>query len=146
MAPVSKGAASLHDLRGCGLLRPTKSSTNGRCTQRLTVVQARLSHLVTAPLHRKHPIEAQDSMHNVVRTLRLHRSVSFAKNGPSDPLSQLATLSVGRQLWLTGIAASVTTAWDLKAITTVFPVIVTRDDIGSIAGVNSFLGERLRPS
>jgi hypothetical protein len=31
---------------------------------------------------------------------------------------------------------------DLKYVTTVFPVIITRDDLGSIAGVNSYLGER----
>jgi hypothetical protein len=31
---------------------------------------------------------------------------------------------------------------DLSPITTVFPVIITRDDIGGIAGVNSYLGER----
>ena len=41
-----------------------------------------------------------------------------------------------------GPDAETVDAVDLTAITTVFPVIVTRDDIGSIAGVNSYLGER----
>jgi hypothetical protein len=41
-----------------------------------------------------------------------------------------------------GPAAESVDSVDLKQITTVFPVIVTRDDIGSIAGVNSYLGER----
>jgi hypothetical protein len=31
---------------------------------------------------------------------------------------------------------------DLTYITTVFPVIVTRDDIGSVPGINGYLGER----
>jgi len=31
---------------------------------------------------------------------------------------------------------------DLQYVTTVFPVLVTRDDLGSVAGVNSYLGER----
>src|SRR5208337_1291000 len=31
---------------------------------------------------------------------------------------------------------------DLQSVTTVFPVLVTRDDLGSVAGVNSYLGER----
>jgi len=31
---------------------------------------------------------------------------------------------------------------DLTSITTVFPVLVTRDDLGSVAGVNGYLGER----
>ena len=31
---------------------------------------------------------------------------------------------------------------DLQYVATVFPVLVTRDDLGSVAGVNSYLGER----
>ena len=31
---------------------------------------------------------------------------------------------------------------DLKYVTTVFPVLVTRDDLGSVARVNGYLGER----
>ncbi len=35
---------------------------------------------------------------------------------------------------------------DLQYVTTVFPVLVTRDDLGSVAGVNSYLGERFDAS
>jgi hypothetical protein len=31
---------------------------------------------------------------------------------------------------------------DLQCVTTVFPVLVTRDDLGSVVGVNGYLGER----
>ena len=34
----------------------------------------------------------------------------------------------------------------LKYVTTVFPVLVTRDDLGSVAGVNAYLGERFEAS